>query len=238
VREHAYVVCEKSDGVRMLLVTNPDGIFLVDRTRAVTRHSWLPPSTSSTTVLDGELVGDEYMVFDGLVVDDDHVGSLPLVSRLERIAAFIHTTTPLSTLTLVLKKFYSLCDIRQAVGDSRRTDGIVLTPCSAPYGCSNALPIFKWKYLASIDVLCRGDTLCVNDDAGASIPILSTTALSSSCTNGSIVEIYFSPEQGTWHVLRTRSDRTRPNHVRTLVSTLTSMAEHITIDELATTANE
>ena len=107
LRKHTHLVCEKSDGVRYLLLVYKYRAFFVDRELNFFEVSdMLPELWCSTqlglrdivnnTVLDGELVTDEranpntgerrkqrtFMVFDALSVRNKYVGDLSLTNRL------------------------------------------------------------------------------------------------------------------------------------------------------------
>jgi hypothetical protein len=65
LRQEPYMVCEKTDGTRYLLLARPDGAFFIDRKNSVRRLPPLafplpddPRGSHLNTLMDGELVVD------------------------------------------------------------------------------------------------------------------------------------------------------------------------------------
>ncbi|KDQ60776.1 hypothetical protein JAAARDRAFT_172973 [Jaapia argillacea MUCL 33604] len=108
-----YWVCEKSDGVRVLMLiqtdldTNAQAVFLIDRhntyrvqTGLFFPHHENPMMPLRNTILDGELVLDEdpathqvtlrFLAFDCLVVDDQNVMSRTLDKRYGRLKEWFY----------------------------------------------------------------------------------------------------------------------------------------------------
>ncbi|GJE90746.1 mRNA capping enzyme [Phanerochaete sordida] len=108
-----YWVCEKSDGVRVLLFVQTDlksreqAVFLIDRHNAYREvrgiyfpHHENPMMPLRSTIVDGELVTDtdprtqqdtvRFLAFDCLVVDDQNVMSRPLDKRYGRLQEWFY----------------------------------------------------------------------------------------------------------------------------------------------------
>lgn len=98
LRENEYMVCEKSDGERRMLLVSPEdrASYLIDRAFVVEALAngaelcelWC---SRAPTLMDGELIIKEadgsavYMLFDVIVCDGERTGDLPLRDRLIRL---------------------------------------------------------------------------------------------------------------------------------------------------------
>jgi hypothetical protein len=51
-------------------------------------------------------------------------------------------------------------------------------------------------------------------------------------SGGRIAEVGFDPETGEWYYRTMRGDKTRPNHVSTVLGTLLELAESLTTEEI------
>ncbi|EKM55158.1 uncharacterized protein PHACADRAFT_120236 [Phanerochaete carnosa HHB-10118-sp] len=108
-----YWVCEKSDGIRVLLFVQTDlrtkdqGVYLIDRHNTYREvqglyfpHHENPKMPLRSTIVDGELVVDtdprskqetvRFLAFDCLVVDDQNVMSRPLDKRYGRLQEWFY----------------------------------------------------------------------------------------------------------------------------------------------------
>jgi len=108
-----YWVCEKSDGIRVLLFVQADPhtgdqmVYLIDRHNSYRQltglyfpHHENPRKPLRSTIVDGELVIDvdprtqqetlRYLAFDCLVVDEQNVMSRPLDKRYGRLKAWFY----------------------------------------------------------------------------------------------------------------------------------------------------
>ncbi|KAH0481016.1 MAG: uncharacterized protein KVP18_002917 [Porospora cf. gigantea A] len=101
---HPYVACEKTDGVRFLLIAVSGMVFLVDRKEELQLVRYHMPKDSDLnapqqwTILDGELVKDTYvdegkknirvrfLIYDAVTINRDRsIGKLPLTERLKAV---------------------------------------------------------------------------------------------------------------------------------------------------------
>jgi ATP-dependent DNA ligase len=85
LKKQPYFVCEKTDGVRHLLVSFEGGVFLVNRAYKAEKVSIRVPKD---TLLDGELVTSKtgralFMVYDAVRVKGEDLTQRPLTDRLE-----------------------------------------------------------------------------------------------------------------------------------------------------------
>jgi hypothetical protein len=96
VQTSEYMVSEKSDGLRYMLLINSSGAYLFDRNfefYLVLGYDVLTQlfAANEVTVLDGELVRHQktkrpvFLIFDAVVIDGSPVGSKKLTERLEAV---------------------------------------------------------------------------------------------------------------------------------------------------------
>ena len=85
LKRQPYLVCEKTDGVRHILVSTEEGVFLVNRAFSIEK---INVRVAKDTLLDGELVKTRtgkvlFMVYDAVRVKGESVANLPLTARLD-----------------------------------------------------------------------------------------------------------------------------------------------------------
>lgn len=169
-----YYACEKTDGVRYMLLASQQGAFMVDRKfnlRRVRVHLPRrdnPAAQVSGTLLDGELVEDvekesgartlRYLVYDAVCVHGRLLLGESLPMRLLHVHKFVlapraadrshdYAAEPF---TLELKQFYSMADLRfvfeRVIPDlEHENDGIIFTPVAEPYVPGTCHTLLKWK---------------------------------------------------------------------------------------------
>lgn len=133
------------------------------------------------------------------------------------------------------------------------TDGIIFQPNKA-YVCGTDHSLLKWKYLDTVTMDVQilplrpnddDDVLrvaCLGDDGGLveistrhmAMPMSERLRMEAdrATTGGSIAEIGFHPQVGSWYYSLIRSDKTEPNHISTIMGTLLELAENLTTEEL------
>jgi len=244
-KKRAYVVCEKTDGVRHLLVSlELDGkraAFLVNRAfETVTVSTMIPRGT----ILDGELVSIKgpvasrpvFLIHDAVCVKGTDVRREPLTKRLDAARALLksvvrsvkdpfeirvkHMTTwpgPLPNLETL----------------PWETDGLVFTPVDEPVRSGTHETLFKWKPRDRITIdfaLFRGTDLYVQDRG---VPYKEAALYGRNTRrdlpDGTIVECGYG-DLG-WSVEKIRTDKTHPNNRRTYFRTLVNIRENIQLDE-------
>ena len=160
ISRYPYVVCEKSDGERHMLLVQKKDCFLVDRKFMFYKVN-LPTyfdDSSETTLLDGELIIDDgkvrYLIYDSVVVFGENVRELPLLHRLERVQSkIISSRVGISgskdSFPLFVKDFFDVKHSRYVVNLSRRlpheSDGLIFTPARDPYKPGTCHKLLKWK---------------------------------------------------------------------------------------------
>jgi len=167
-----YVVCEKSDGERhMLLVYNRE-TYIIDRMFNIYRAQLSLPDMDSITFLDGELIIDKpggendpgiprYLIYDAIRVCGKDVSKETLLFRLR--SAFVELVRPRKPATtdsfaLFVKDFF---DVRYSASLvfpygcrlPHECDGLILTPADDPYKPGTCQRLLKWKpaHLNTVD---------------------------------------------------------------------------------------
>ncbi|CAE7617302.1 CGT1 [Symbiodinium sp. CCMP2592] len=170
-----YVVCEKTDGERHLLLAHEGHVYLIDRKcRVWTCREQLPlpaghdlsPGWHHNTLLDGELVLDaveegktalRYLVYDAMHICGEDLTHRTLLYRLEKaLSEVILPKEQLSALRgstdnvqLMLKDFFELWQLGEVTAIASElphgTDGLVFTPVMVPYVPGTVPALLKWK---------------------------------------------------------------------------------------------
>ena len=144
-----YIVSDKTDGVRQLLVCRGSVCTFVNRSfESRTANIQLPKCTEMGTILDGELLSDgTYIVYDVVMM----AGHSTIAYRLPRRHRFIRellyrTKDP----KIKLKKFYKIKDFDYFCNDvlsnvGYKTDGLIFIPVDEPVKSGTQFTMFKWK---------------------------------------------------------------------------------------------
>ena len=158
LKKNRYVVCEKSDGVRHVMMAfmfhDSRMCVLVNRVFQVTLTPLsLPKNAYEGTILDGELVNDKvFLVYDAVEVSGISVRSKNLIERLLAAEPVITGTLKLATNPIVLrmKTFFGVKDLEKLQNEhvpalDYKTDGLVFTPIDEPIKTGTHETLFKWK---------------------------------------------------------------------------------------------
>lgn len=233
--EQPYVVCEKTDGVRHLLVCDPEKkCALVNRAFQVTPISL---NLARGTILDGELVECRdgrrlFVVHDAVLVRDENLCRMTLTQRLDKARSAIRSLmyTPKSPFRVVVKTMTPLEDIEKLPTEyPYETDGLVFTPVEEPIRSGTHETMFKWKprERITIDFLVRGQALYVQEHG----TLIKEAIMHGDRTfpDGTIIECSYS-DLG-WKPVLVRTDKTYPNNRRTFFRTLVNLRENIVLEE-------
>jgi mRNA capping enzyme, catalytic domain/mRNA capping enzyme, C-terminal domain len=241
LKRQSYLVCEKTDGVRHLLASFDDGVFIVNRAFVFEKVNVRVPKD---TLLDGELVTTKtgrrplFMVYDAVRVKGEDVSCRPLTERLEAarkvVKGIIKTTNApfeVRVKTMVnLKEFKNLPDLHSF---EYETDGLVFTPVNEPIRMGTHETMFKWKPRERITIdfcLKNGEELFVQDRG---VPYkeawLHLQNRRPDLLDGTIVECGYG-DLG-WFVEKVRTDKTYANNRRTYFRTLVNIREAIQLSE-------
>lgn len=238
LEKEAYYVCEKTDGVRFLLVAcGRLGCFFLGRKGDV---RWvklalprrlpkgpLPPNWQrSDCLLDGELMGTTFYIFDAIFVDQ-FVGNLPLPERLRLVQTEViipRMRFQVDDFAVKLKRMYEASATRfvvEQVLPKIDNDGLIFTPVHRPYRPGTDYRLLKWKppELNSVDFMCKGGKLlCAGGEEVGELD----------AADG-IVECVM---KGTWVLLRRRTDKLTANSFRVYKNILKCIQEPVGLEHL------
>jgi len=238
LKRQPYFVCEKTDGVRQLLVSTDEGVFLVNRAFNIEPVKIRVPKD---TLLDGELVRTRegkvlFMVHDAVRVKGQCLLNAPLDQRLEAARKAIKgiIKTAQAPFEIRIKTMYRLGIEKPPETFEYETDGLVLTPVNEPIRMGTHETMFKWKPRERITIdfaLRNGKELWVQDRGE---PYLEAELHLSNCRpdlpDGTIVECGYG--NLGFFVEKIRTDKTHANNRRTYFRTMINLREDIKIHEL------
>jgi len=237
LEKQTYLVCEKSDGVRHLLASFADGVFLVNRSFISEPVKIRVPKD---TLLDGELVVTKagkkvFLVYDAVRVKGTDLVNTPLDARLEAARKLVKgiIKTAGAEFEIRVKTMWPLTSIKDMPAlDSfeYETDGIVMTPVNEPIRTGTHETMFKWKPRDRITIdfaIMSGANLYVQHKG---IPFLEAALHKKvDIPDGSIVECGYG--NLGWFVEKIRTDKTYANNRRTYFRTIINLREAIELKE-------
>ena len=243
LKRQPYVVCEKTDGVRYMLVCPPGSkeSYLVNRnfeTKLVSLAGF-----PKDTILDGELVTTKdkrelFMVHDAVRVKGYNLMSENLATRLgfatDAVKRIIKSKKdPFEIRVKNMIPLSTIQDLPALDSFEYETDGIVMTPINEPIRTGTHETMFKWKphHRITVDFMIKkGSELWVQDRG---VPFLEAELhiqnQRSDIKDGSIVECGYG-ELG-WFVEKVRTDKNYSNNRRTYYNTCTNLRENIKFNE-------
>jgi hypothetical protein len=152
-----YVVCEKTDGQRYMMVA----IMFEGKKKCVFVNRAfdmfevpinLKKNVYDGTILDGELYENTLMVYDAVRVAGKSVWDLDLLQRLGFALSVIQPVIymKMDKYRLKLKTFYAMDKFREFLDEhlptvNQETDGLVFTPVNEPVRIGTHETMFKWK---------------------------------------------------------------------------------------------
>lgn len=242
LKKQPYLVCEKTDGVRHLLISTEDGfVALVNRAFHIEVVKVRVPKD---TVLDGELVKTKtgrvlFMVYDAVRVKGEDLRERPLDQRLASARAATKTIIKTAQAPFEIKVKAMVEDLRSLPDLDTfeyETDGLVFTPMNEPIRSGTHETMFKWKPRERITIdfcLQNGTDLYVQDRGEPYKEAeLHLRNKRTDLPDGTIVECGYG-DLG-WFVEKTRTDKTHANNRRTYFRTCINLRENIQFQELCT----
>jgi len=249
LKSNDYVVCEKTDGVRhMLLVFSFQErkvSILVNRALEMFELKLrFPKSAYEGTLLDGELYEDKFMVYDVVVAEGHHVGHKNFLDRLDIMEKIIKSVlaSKQDKIKVKLKTFHVMQDFKTFKDDylptiEQKIDGLVFTPINEPIRIGTHETLFKWKERDhnTIDFLVKRENnqwrLYVQEKG--KLIFESITKDIPWLRDGMIVECQYMVNDAPmwWKPLKERTDKKHPNNRRTFYRTLVNIKEDIKIQE-------
>lgn len=165
-----YLVCEKSDGIRIMLIVYNMDVYLYDR-NCVLFHSKYRLNVKESYFLDGEMYREEetfvFAAFDCLIFADESCTKRNLNRRLQRTFEFARKIVPscimqntkmqaksFKIIAKEMMKSYGFYQILNGIPSLRHeNDGLIFTPVKDPYLLMQRTRMFKWKppHLNTVD---------------------------------------------------------------------------------------
>jgi mRNA capping enzyme, catalytic domain/mRNA capping enzyme, C-terminal domain len=237
LKRQPYLVCEKTDGVRHLLVSFEGGVFLVNRAFHCEPVKIRIPKD---TLLDGELVQFKnkkwgFMVYDAVMVKGESLLNSPLNLRLEKARGVVKgiIKTAQAPFEIKVKTMWELgTPIPDLNSFDYETDGLVFTPVNEPIRMGTHETMFKWKPRERITIdfeLKNGCELFVQDRGVPFKEAELHLRNRSEHPDSTIVECGYG-DLG-WFVEKVRTDKTHANNRRTYFRTLVNIRENIQLQE-------
>jgi hypothetical protein len=243
LKNQPYVVCEKTDGVRYMLVCPPGSkeSYLVNRN--FDSKTVVFAGFPKDTILDGELVTTKdkrelFMIHDAVRVKGVDLMNEPLSTRLGFAIVAVKGVIkskkdPFEMRVKVMQPLENISVLPPLDSFEYETDGIVLTPINEPIRIGTHETMFKWKpfHRITVDFLIKnGNELWVQDRG---VPFLEAQLHLQNqrpdIKDGTIVECGYG-ELG-WFVEKVRTDKNYPNNRRTYYNTCTNLRENIQFNE-------
>jgi hypothetical protein len=251
-----YVICEKTDGVRHVLVS----LVIGDKKMSVlvnrALEMWVipvnfPKPVYQGTILDGELIDGTFLVYDALVVSGTSVLNMYLNERLEIVSGVVKGILRMKSdpVSVKVKKFFNLKKEAEKFFKEHlpsitfKMDGLIFTPVKEPVRTGTHETMFKWKPRDgnTIDfqfkrwdeqkkwgmyVLEKGRLIFESELLYEKTPEWITE-------EDCIVECQYmcDEEPRWWKPIGLRTDKTHPNNRRTFYRTLVNIKEDIQIQE-------
>ena len=254
-----YVVCEKTDGERHMMVATtfegkPKCLFVNRAFEMIEVKINLNKKAYEGTILDGELYDNTLMVYDALLVCGEPVGHLNLFGRLQAADKLLKCIIYMKfdKYRMKMKTFHSMRDYDYFMYEylpkvEQNVDGLVFTPVNEPVRIGTHETLFKWKprNKNTVDFQMKRGTsfkgepvwkLYVQEkgklvyESEFSIDQMNEPWFE----DGAIVEcMYITWEDGPlwWKPLKRRRDKTHPNNRRTFYRTIVNIKEDIQMKE-------
>jgi hypothetical protein len=238
IKENDYYVCEKSDGDRAFFFKAGGLTCTFDRKFDLTLiENEGGGSKDIELLLDCERIGDEYHVFDAIVVNGRRVAQLPYAQRLSALESVMLPDN------LILKNIVPVSKIRSITSlikghtyNGYEIDGLIFTPNKQPYMHSESerLKIYKFKFpeMHTIDfkVTTSGGKSTLEMQTKDGLRVFETIPAVGDAYNGAIVE--FGKVKGAWSPKRIRADKSVPNFIVTVQDTLVLINEKLGLEEV------
>ena len=163
-----YLVCEKSDGVRVILICAINKIFLYDRNNKIYEVKRMGFKTTSFYIFDAEIYlntkTNSYIlaIFDCLFFSNNNITHKNLYTRLNACKDFVVDKLPqklfniddsnnskYKILKIEYKRMYKSYVFKEILKDivnlNHKNDGLIFTPVAEPYIFYERTKILKWK---------------------------------------------------------------------------------------------
>ncbi len=229
--QNRYVVCEKTDGTRFFLVCVKfkESKYAVFVNRAMDMYT-IRVSMPANTIIDGELIEDRFIIYDGIIINGEYIGDLNFIERLKHTEC-VTKAPPIPGIKLKMKTMWNLSQFKELYNKKfdYEIDGYIFTPVDEPIRMETHETMFKWKPLDRItmDFIVTNSKLYVWDRKHGYIYIQDCDY---SQYEGKIIECKLN-ESKQWSLVKVRNDKTFPNNRRTYLRTLANISENIKPEE-------
>ncbi len=249
LRNNKYLVCEKTDGTRNVIVCfmfeGKKHTAILDRALNIwTLNIQFPKKAHLGTLLDGEMLpGGTLLVYDAVWVNGENVSQLNFLERYEKMEHMCKGIMRLAKdpITVKVKKFEVLEKFQYYLEEvvpklEHATDGFIFTPVNEPIRLGTHETMFKWKPLEKNTI----------DFQAKWHPFINKWGLYIQDKGKLIFETeYYGPFDvheddileceykgpGIWIPLAKRTDKNYPNNRRTFYRTLVNIKEDIKVKE-------
>lgn len=227
--KNRYLVCEKTDGVRHFLVCFTDSqnrkiCALVNRSFD---YELFPLTVPRNTIIDGELLGNTFIIHDVMWIQGQDMRQMNLLDRLARAKALVKAILPIPKIRVTCKNMIPYSEF-DSLKLGEKTDGVIFTPVDEPVRMGTHRTLFKWKprERITIDFYLKNGNFCIQNE--------SKLLVVQKCPEHSDKEgIYECSYDGDiWEPILKRTDKSHPNNKRTYERTLVNIQENIRFCEL------
>jgi len=254
LKRSPYVVCEKTDGVRYMLLAfmfeNKKRCVFLNRAMDMFECSLnFRKPVYDGTILEGELYEDTFMIYDCLTVSGSVVGNTNFVDRLESIEKLMKMLTVLKydPIKLKIKRFFPLGEFKHFMNEylptvKQKIDGLIFTPVMETVKTGTHETMYKWKprdkntidfqfkkkgVIWRLYVQERGKLIFESEIREEWVPP------GIQIEEDSIIECQYmhQDEPMWWKPIQRRHDKTYPNGRRTFYRTLVNIKEDIKMSD-------
>jgi len=251
-----YVVCEKTDGVRFMMLAfmfenKKQCVFLNRALEMFVCPLNFRKSVYDGTILEGEMYGDTFMIYDILIACGEVVGNTDFLARLKSVEGVKKMLTSLKydPIKLKIKTFHLMSDYKQfkdvyLPSVTQDVDGLIFTPIRDTVKTGTHETMFKWKprdkntidfqikkrgNIWKMYVQERGKLMFESEIHVNQVPPHAREWME----EDAIIECQymFTDEPMWWKPIIRRYDKTFPNGRRTFYRTLVNIKENISIDD-------
>ncbi|ORE00028.1 MCE1 [Hepatospora eriocheir] len=161
--ENNYYVCEKTDGIRVMLYVTNQCVYLYDRLNRFYLTDYRFKDKTKTYLFDGEMFKEEekyyYYIFDTLIFESKSVIDFTFDVRLGYAKYFAMKLVPLNILVKkdveffkfnilfkqMIRSYYFDYVLKSILKLKHENDGLIFTPVNEPYELYTQTNILKWK---------------------------------------------------------------------------------------------
>jgi hypothetical protein len=241
LKKQPYLVCEKTDGVRHMLLCPPGSkeVYLINRNFDIQETRTIP-TFPKDTILDGEFVELKnkkwlFSVYDAVRVKGVDLRAEPLTVRLEKatqaVKSVIKTVKDKWEMRVkTMLPLENIKDLKPLDQFEYETDGIVMTPVNEPIRMGTHETMFKWKprERITVDFQIRNKKDLFVQDRGELFQEVELYA-PWELPDKSIVECGYG--DNGWYLVKVRTDKSHPNNRRTYFRTCINLREAIKLEE-------